>query len=111
MILTNKRKLNKISGYTLAALIAAGMMFQTSTQSLYAAEDCQAACTQYVGCTDDITGSKPTAAQERQLMQGCMNSCKNRKLHKGIMNCYKQSKDQCKVYFQCVVNEGKKLNR
>jgi Cys-rich protein (TIGR04453 family) len=105
-----KRTMKKaIPGLLLSTLIITGTLFQIPGSSLEAADTCSTACERYVECAPEIMKTNPSAQQKKTLMQGCMNSCKNPKLKKGIIACYTKNKDQCTVFFQCLVSAGQKM--
>lgn len=109
MIVAKKNVKRAIFGLVISMIIVAGMLVQFPGSRLHAADDCLMACDRYLACAPEIMKKKPTADQRNTLQKGCMNSCKNPKLTKGIVACYTKNKDQCTVFFQCLVSAGQKM--
>ena len=98
-----------LSGLLLSSIITAGFLFQSPASELKAADLCSLSCERYVECAPEIMKKNPTEQQKNTLLQGCLNSCKNPKLKKGIIACYTKNKDQCTTFFQCLVSTGQHM--
>lgn len=98
-----------VTGLTLSSIIMTGALIQFPGSDLEAADSCNVACERYVECAPEIMKTQPSQQQKKTLMQGCMNSCKNPKLEKGIIACYTKKKQQCTTFFQCIVSTAQKM--
>ncbi|MCB1316044.1 MAG: Cys-rich protein [Leptospiraceae bacterium] len=86
----------------LGTLVALTLIVGVAAGNQLEANDCQQACTKFVQCVQQNFGQQGSAQQQSAFMTGCMNACNHPQNGAKVLQCYRQSQNQCSQYHSCI---------